>query len=431
MFITVFFGGSFGTINLINGILLPAQVELLVGEQAKSSALGTRAFLGTATQLCQPVIGALSDMSGVRRPWVFFGQISSALGCVVMLLARSMLELTAGYVVMMLGASVAWGGILCLVPQYVPKSQHGAASGWVGLMSCAGTLIGAGVGFGTGARWWSTHSAYYCCAVVNVAIAATGCISLSGTPTLSAIALTSEATAADTMVNLFSSFRHTSFASLVLVIIISSWGPMFTSTYQEYYLRDLVGPTGGYQLNGWQVTTTSESAAALFSVVFNLSTLLVVLPAGLATNSIGGKAVMALGFALGAIVLAAFSVAHRFAPAMALACAFGVSWGTVSGAQTAVFAAALPSTKDSARDMNMFITAPVIAQLVVTYGGGHMLSWLGQIFHEMPFGTDTPTKAYGVLWLSGTLCFLLAMVGLRWVRPSATPTGDGRQNSVQ
>ena len=132
MFITVFFGGSFGTINLINGILLPAQVELLVGEQAKSSALGTCAFLGTATQLCQPVIGALSDMSGVRRPWVFFGQISSALGCVGMLLARSMLELTVGYVVMMLGASVAWGGILCLVPQYVPKSQHGAAPSFHG-----------------------------------------------------------------------------------------------------------------------------------------------------------------------------------------------------------------------------------------------------------------------------------------------------------
>ena len=77
MFITVFFGGSFGTINLINGILLPAQVEQLVGEQAKSAALGTCAFLGTATQLCQPVIGALSDMTGRRRPWVFFGQISS------------------------------------------------------------------------------------------------------------------------------------------------------------------------------------------------------------------------------------------------------------------------------------------------------------------------------------------------------------------
>ena len=248
MFVTVFFGGSFGTINLINGILLPAQVELLVGEQAKSGALGTCAFLGTATQLCQPIIGALSDMNGRRRPWVFFGQLSSALGCIGMLLSRSMWQLTASYVVMMLGASFAWGGILCLVPHFVPKRQHGAASGWVGLMSCAGTLIGAGVGFGTGTSWWSTDSAYYGCAAVNVAIAATGCISLSGTPTLSALATKSDASAAETVSNFFSSFSDSSFASLVLVIIISSWGPMFTNTYQEYYLRDLVGPTGGYEL---------------------------------------------------------------------------------------------------------------------------------------------------------------------------------------
>ena len=74
-----------------------------------------------------------------------------------------------------------------------PRGVPLPASGWVGLMSCAGTLIGAGVGFGTGTGWWSTDSAYYGCAAVNVAIAATGCISLSGTPTLSALATSFDA----------------------------------------------------------------------------------------------------------------------------------------------------------------------------------------------------------------------------------------------
>ena len=78
--------------------------------------------------------------------------------------------------------------------------------------------------------------------------------------------------------------------------------------------------------------------------------------------------------------------------------------------------------------MNMFITAPVIAQLVATYGGGHMLSWLGQTFHEVPFGTATPTKAYGVLWLSATLCFMLAVVPLRWVKATAAPAHVERGN---
>ena len=136
--------------------------------------------------------------------------------------------------------------------------------------------------------------------------------------------------------------------------------------------------------------------------MFNCSTLLVVLPAGLATDTIGGKGVMATGFVLGAVVLAGFTLTQHFNSVMALACAFGVSWGTVSGAQTAVFAAALPSPKDSARDMNMFITAPVLAQMVVTYGGGHMISFLGKAFDEVPFGSAAPTKSYGVLWLSGT-----------------------------
>ena len=99
---------------------------------------------------------------------MFFGQVSSSIGCIGMLLSRSMWQLTASYVVMMLGASFAWGGILALVPQFVPKQQHGAVSGWVGLMSCAGTLLGAGVGFGTGTGRWSSGAAYYGCAVMNV-----------------------------------------------------------------------------------------------------------------------------------------------------------------------------------------------------------------------------------------------------------------------
>lgn len=61
--------------------------------------------------------------------------VFSAIGCIGMLLSRSMLQLTVSYSVMMLGASFAWGGILALVPQFVPKQQHGAVSGWVGLMS--------------------------------------------------------------------------------------------------------------------------------------------------------------------------------------------------------------------------------------------------------------------------------------------------------
>ena len=125
-------------------MLLPAQVAAAVPRAEQDVALGLCSAIGSATQLIQPPVGALSDRQGRRRPWMLLGQFLCAAGCIALLLARGTWQLTAAFTTFMLGASISWGAYMCIVPEYVPPSQHGAASGMLGLMVQGGGLTAAG-----------------------------------------------------------------------------------------------------------------------------------------------------------------------------------------------------------------------------------------------------------------------------------------------
>eukprot|EP01045_Picozoa_sp_COSAG04_P028457 COSAG04_NODE_4420_length_2102_cov_1.496755_2_plen_108_part_01 len=59
---------------LVAGVLLPGQVAVAVPRAEQDVALGLCSAIGSATQLIQPPVGALSDRQGRRRPWMLLGQ---------------------------------------------------------------------------------------------------------------------------------------------------------------------------------------------------------------------------------------------------------------------------------------------------------------------------------------------------------------------
>jgi Na+/melibiose symporter-like transporter len=140
-------------------IILPSQVALIVGQDAptKEGIVGSVAAAGAFVALViAPVAGALSDRwrspRGRRRPFLIVGCLGSAVS--LMLLAPfGAGDSVALYVLAILNLQFWWnvvsGAYAGLVPDVVPRSQQGLASGWLNVMTIAGTVAGNGIAFAT------------------------------------------------------------------------------------------------------------------------------------------------------------------------------------------------------------------------------------------------------------------------------------------
>jgi Na+/melibiose symporter-like transporter len=131
-------------------IVLPSQVAAIVGEPRKELAtglvLGGGAFLSL---VLTPLAGAWSDRSrsrfGRRHPFLVLGTLLNVLFLLAMgpMAAGTPLAwFMLAYLGVQFGSNLAGGPYAALIPDLVPESQRGAASGWMALMSTLGMLAG-------------------------------------------------------------------------------------------------------------------------------------------------------------------------------------------------------------------------------------------------------------------------------------------------
>ena len=136
-------------------ILLPGDMKILAGEN-KAQMLGLVTGFGAIPALIVPLIsGALSDRclrpEGRRKPFIAVGTLLNVIGLALMassvLVIKSLPIYFCSYAVVQIGNNIASGAYMGVIPDVVPKNEHGKASGFMALMSQLGTLIGAvGVG---------------------------------------------------------------------------------------------------------------------------------------------------------------------------------------------------------------------------------------------------------------------------------------------
>jgi MFS family permease len=416
IFQSFFFAASSGTILLVQSVLLPQQVAVAVGAASGSgsgsdssagggggggwdenTALGMCSALGAATQLLQPVVGALSDRwRETRRAWMATGQAGCAVACLGLYLSTSVWQLCFWYTCFMLGASVAWGVYMCVVPEYVPAAQHGVASGLIGFANVGGGLAGSGVGFLAGSGVLSMRGVYGGCCAANALAGLAGVLVLLDRPTPAEPGAGGAGSARRT--GFFSGFGSAPFAALFFASTVASIGPLFAATFVEYFLGDRVAPC--FTVLGKTVSGSAESAAAVYMIVVQLVSTIVVVPAGAAIPRFGGRAIIAASWVLLAASLAPLAATTGFAAVLAFGALLGLSQGLGQGAITAYSAEVLPSAVDAARDMNIVQAGGTLAQVVITYGGGVAISGL-----QHALGASA---AWATLWLAGALAAVLA-----------------------
>jgi MFS family permease len=139
--------------NLLWGALLivivPSQMKR-VAPEAPATAISWVMGVGSITALIVPlIIGPLSDrcMSrwGRRRPSMLAGVAVNLVGLAMVWLAGATRDLplyVIGYLVTNSGNNIATGSYSGIIPDIVPESQHGEASGWMAGMSQLGTILG-------------------------------------------------------------------------------------------------------------------------------------------------------------------------------------------------------------------------------------------------------------------------------------------------
>ena len=133
-------------------LLVPAHPgasnPVLVNPAQKNTALGVLETAGLLLAIVvQPAAGAFSDRLrtrwGRRRPMIALGALGAVAALLVMAGVESFLVLVAIYCVLQFVMNVAQGAYQGLLPDTVPASQRGRASGWLGIATLTGQVAGA------------------------------------------------------------------------------------------------------------------------------------------------------------------------------------------------------------------------------------------------------------------------------------------------
>ena len=133
----------------LNIVLLPARADDM--SRGTAGTLLAVIFLvgAIAPILVQPTIGVISDYTmtrwGRRKPYIVIGSILDVVFLVGIASSNEFLAIVAFYFLLQVSSNFAQGPFQGYVPDLVPASQVGTASGLMGLMLTVGTIVGVGI----------------------------------------------------------------------------------------------------------------------------------------------------------------------------------------------------------------------------------------------------------------------------------------------
>jgi MFS family permease len=131
----------------MGALILPRLILGLVPEGHRGTALAVLSALGAVVAiLVQPAAGALSDRCrvrwGRRKPFMVAGTVGDLVCLLGLALAGSYGALIIPYCALQICSNTAEGAYQGLLPDQVPSSERGRASGYYGLAVFIGTAIG-------------------------------------------------------------------------------------------------------------------------------------------------------------------------------------------------------------------------------------------------------------------------------------------------
>ncbi|MEF2278654.1 MFS transporter [Deinococcus sp. YIM 134068] len=357
------FGTAFHWLLLLL-ILLPANVVRFVGEEQKGTYLGVLLFIGAVIALVlPPLVGAHSDRTGRRVPYIRLGVGVNLAGLAVMAFAASVLSGVGGFWVYVLGFLLVQFGnnyatapYSALIPQLVPPEQRGRYSGVMAMLQAVGQLLGAVAAFVVGLLNLPVLVSFGLIAAVLLIPAL---VTLRGVPETGGTAIQ---TARGPTLSWRELFAHQPFFWVFVTRVLFALGQYSVQPFLQYYNTDVLAQRDA---------ETSTSIMLVCIIVGSIASALV---GGRLSDRVGRKPVIYVAGTVMAAAALLLLLAPSYPVALALAACFGLGFGAFTSVDWALGSDAMPSASSYARDMGIWHVAFVAPQMSSAPQGA-LLDW--------------------------------------------------------
>ena len=409
----LWFGVNFQTAALLP-VVVPAQILLIVapgavGSAAQAGYLGWLAAGAAVVALVlQPLVGALSDRTrsrwGRRRPHVVWGTALTLVGAAGLARAGQPWSFAAAFLVLQAGSNAATAAYQGLLPDLVPKSQRGSASGFLGVM----TIIGNAASLGLAALLLGSASpgrpvsitagaaAFYSITIVGLALACV--VTVAGVPEPSSEDLppVPRRGARAALAAWAEPWRTRNYRWVFVARFLVIMGLTLFLTFIEYYFAQVVRTPDFVQ-----ATAAVALVALLVAVVGAVALGLLSDRTRRVPLAFAATLVMALAAAL-------FLVGGGAIPLWWLGATFGLGYGAYWSVDWALAVDSLPSLGAAGRDLGIWSLASTLPGVAAPAVGAAIIG-AGAALGHTAVGYQAVFVAAGVFFLLGAV----AVLGIR------------------
>jgi MFS family permease len=397
--------------NSLGGLVLPRLVESMT--QPTTLHLGSisfvvdkntyvsflEAFGALFAVVWQPAIGAISDHSrasiGRRRPFIAVGLIGDVIFLTVMAFVTSYWALLLIYVFFQLASNTVQGPYQGMLPDQVPATQRGEASGYYGALNLVGTIVGFLIIGGLLIPRGQLRLAVLSYAVLVGIIGAIVFFSVpdivSRRPRAGPMHRTALLSVAIDV------RRYPDFAWLMVSRLFFLMGPVGIGSYALFFLEDTFKLTPG----------RASVYAALLQAVIILVAAILAFSAGFLAERISRKRLISFSCLLGALGSGLLIIAPSIPPILVFGTLIGISLGIFFSVDWAFMTDLIPKA-EAGRYMGVSNIATASAGLIAR-------PILGPIIDGFNNGR-TSTVGYRVMFGVVSAWYLVAFLTLRPVR---------------
>jgi MFS family permease len=145
--LSAYWFGQFFQIAPMLGILVPARVSELLPSGSAIAATGVLFAAGAVIAVAlPPLVGAWSDRIatpfGRRRPFLVLGVAINVVGLLMLMTVATYPLFLVAYLVMQVGLNAAGAAYSAIIPDVVPGTEFGRASGFLSGMTQVGSVAG-------------------------------------------------------------------------------------------------------------------------------------------------------------------------------------------------------------------------------------------------------------------------------------------------
>ena len=387
------FGLNFHWIPIL-GVLLPYQVNHLLPKSQQGAGIALVTGLGAIFAFAlPPLVGAWSDRLsspyGRRRPIMAAGTVGNVAGLLVLMVAPNYLVLIAGYLLVQIFNNSAGAAFNATVPDVVPDSEFGKASGILGAMVQVGSVFGLAASLGMSALGHLTWTYGVIAVVLAISLLPTLWASKGEGlgPAPARIRLPLRAAVADFLKPL----RRGDFAWVIGTRTLVTAGTWTFLPFLQFFFADVV-----HSPKPADLTAQWELLLLLVATPFGLI-------GGWLSDRLGRKIFVYLGGGFQGVMLLVFAL---FFPTqqtlvLALGAVAGIGYGLYYAVDWALACDTLPDRSRSAKDMGLFHVALTLPQVFVPAVAGVVLDSMNRA---------SANSGYRVIFASGIVFFLLGTI---------------------